>query len=59
MGDGEYSSAEDDIANVNRVEGILGERQLKLLLGKQKHRTIIKTKRVGLKKLKPIKWSSI
>ena len=55
----QYSSDDEDAANVNRVEDILGERQLKSLLGKQKRRTIIKTKPVGLKKLKPIKWSSI
>ena len=58
-GDEEYSSGEDVNSNVNRVEDILGQRHLKSLLGKQKRRNILKSKRVGVKKSKAIKWSSV
>ena len=57
--DGEYPSSDAGTSNVNRVEDILGQRYLKSLLRKQKRGNILKSKRVGVKKSKAIKWSSV
>ena len=59
VGDGEYSSFEDNIANVNRLEDILESPQQKSLFGKRKHQNIFKPKRIGGKKRITVKWSSV
>ena len=59
MEDGEYSSGDDVTSNVNRVEDILGQRHLESILGKEKRRNILKSKRVAMKKSKAVKWSSV
>ena len=59
VGDGEYSSAEDNIANVNRLEDVLDSPQQKSLFGKRKHQNIFKPKRIGGKKRITVKWSSV
>ena len=58
-GDGEYSSVKAIVPSVNHLEDILELPQLKSLFGKRKHQNIIKPKRIGGKKAKTVKWSSV